>query len=44
MKGVSRVTTVENGKEQNLVISLEIEDGFIRLITLLKSKLRSFIK
>ena len=45
MKRVTRFTTVEKDKEQSLVISLEIKNGFVvRFTTLLKSRLRKLIK
>ena len=44
MKRVTRVTTVENVKEQNLVISLESKDEFVvRFIALLKYRLSNLI-
>jgi len=45
MKRAIRLTTVENVKEQNLIISLEIKDEFaVRFIVVLKTRLRNLSK
>jgi len=45
MKRAIRLTTVENVKEQNLIISLEIKDEFaVRFIVVLKTRLRNLNK
>ena len=45
MKRATRLTTVENVKEQHLIISLEIKDEFVvSFIAVLKNRLRNLNK